>query len=565
MGDPVTGQDPLSDPYALLDRLPSGFLVIDRDYRIQRVNQYTARWLKRAPAEMVGQRCYELVHALQAPCRDCPCAVSFETGEPATVVHTGLDAHGATTHAELTSLPIRDASGRVVAALEAARDVSERVRDARQVAAAVAGLEASQAELKRRNAELETLNTLLVRAGAARGLDEVLAGLLAGALQLVGGRASGAILLLDEATRRLEVAASQGLDGPFTACPTSLEVGRCACGQSALDGRVAVWPPGPAADPAAGPPACDPPGRAAVPLTSGGHVLGVLVLHLADGEQLPQGRERFLEVLGRQMGMAIENAQLFQRTDHQLHRKVAELTQALAAVERERARALASERAKEEFVTMVAHDLRSPLSVIHSDANELGRDCRNPGCLGTGEAIRRSVRRATTMLTEVVDSARLEAAGPELRREPLDLAALVREVAQGAVPAHQRGRLALALAPAEAPVLGDRSWLERAVGNVLGNALKFAPGESPVAVRLVQAGETYRLEVADQGPGIPAAEVPLLFGRYFRASNVRHTGGSGLGLYITRLVVEALGGQVTARSELGHGTTIALTLPRRAG
>ena len=80
-------------------------------------------------------------------------------------------------------------------------------------------------------------------------------------------------------------------------------------------------------------------------------------------------------------------------------------------------------------------------------------------------------------------------------------------------------------------------------------------------MRLVAAGEAVRLEVVDQGPGIPADELPLLFGRYFRASNARQTGGTGLGLYITRLVVEALGGQATARSELGRGTTVALTLP----
>ena len=549
---------PLAYSDALIDGLPSGLLVIDRDFRIQRVNRYTARWLKREPAEMLGQHCYRLVHDRDAPCQDCPCQVSFRTGEPATALHCGLDAHGGTTHAELVSLPIRDASGRVVLALESARDVSERVRHVEELAAAVDGLERSEQALRRRNEELELLNGLLVRAGAARGLEAVLAGLLGGALQAVGGRASAAILLLDDGGRRLEVAASQGLDGAFAACPGSIRLGQCACGQAALEGAVQVSPE--CTEPAhqAGP---GPHGRIAIPLSSGGEVLGVLVIHLPTGQRLPPGRERLFELMGRQMGIAVENAQLYQRTDSQLHRKVGELTLALAAVERERARAQASERAKEEFVTMVAHDLRSPLSVIHSDANDVGRACLDGSCLSARDSIRRSVRRATGMLTAVVESARLEAGGLELGREPLDLAALLRDVVEGAFPADQRGRLELAAALPAAVVRGDRSWLERAIANVIGNALKFAPAGSPVQVRLVAAGEAVRLEVVDQGPGIPADELPLLFGRYFRASNARQTGGTGLGLYITRLVVEALGGQATARSELGRGTTVALTLP----
>lgn len=556
-------EGPLALPDALLDGLPSGLLVIDRAFRIQRVNRYTASWLKREPAEMLGQRCHELVHRRETPCPDCPCAVSFRTGERATAVHTGLDADGSTTHAELVSLPIRDASGEVVMALEASRDVSERVRHAEQVAEAVFELQESQEELRRRNEELELLNGLLLRAGAAQGLDAVLAGLLAGALQAVEGRASAAILLCDESGRRLELAASQGLDGAFTACPASIRLGACACGQAALDGVVRVSPQcteaGGAAQPDAGEQA-----RIAIPLSSGGRVLGVLVIHLPPGQRLPAGRERLFELLGRQMGIAVENAQLYQRTDAQLHRKVGELTVALEVVERERARALASERAKEEFVSMVAHDLRSPLSVIHADANELGRACQEPRCLSSRESIRRAVRRASAMLTEVVDSARLEAGGLELERAPLDLAALVRDLVAGAFAAGQRDRIRLSLAPDAPPVLGDRPWLERAAVNVIGNALKFAPDDDAVQVRVTAAEGAVRLEVEDRGPGIPPAELPHLFGRYFRASNVRRVSGTGLGLYITRLVVEALGGRASARSEPGRGTTITLALPALA-
>lgn len=261
------------------------------------------------------------------------------------------------------------------------------------------------------------------------------------------------------------------------------------------------------------------------------------------------------------MGVAVENALLYQRTDTQLHRKVGELTEALASVERERARAQASERAKEEFVSMVAHDLRSPLTVIQADAGELGGSCQEPGCLAARESIRRSVRRASAMLGEVVDSARLEAGAMALEHQPIDVAALVRDHLATAFPAGQRERLRLTLPAGPAAVTGDAGWLERAVGNVVGNALKFAPGDDAVAVTVEVAEGEVRLSVADRGPGIPADEVRHLFGRYFRATNARPVGGSGLGLYITRLVVQALGGRVWAVSELGEGTTVTLALP----
>jgi len=299
-----------------------------------------------------------------------------------------------------------------------------------------------------------------------------------------------------------------------------------------------------------------------IPLSASERVLGVLAVRLPEGAPPPEGRERLYELIGRALGMAIENAQLYDRTDAQLHRKVVELTSALEAVEQERARAQASEQAKQELVTMFSHDLRSPLTVIYSDASEHGRACQDEACRASRASVRASVRRANAMLGDVVDSARLEGGTLELEREPLDLAELLRDLAVTGVPAEDRPRLRLALAAERAPVLGDRSWLDRAVSNVVGNALKFTPAGLPVEVRLVEEPRTWRVEVADGGPGIPAEEVGLLFRRFYRASNALRTQGSGLGLYITRLVVEAHGGWVSAESALGQGATVTLTLPR---
>ena len=551
---------------AFIDGLPSGILVIDREFRILRVNRYTASWLKREPGEICGQHCYRLIHAREDPCPDCPCAISFRTGEPATATHTGFDAQGRTTHAEIISLPIRDASGEVVQALESVRDVSERERHLKALGEAIERLEASQAELARRNRELELLNELLGRTSCTMGLEAVLSSLLAGALHVVGPKASGAILLLDETGRRLHVAARRGLDGEFAPCERAVRLGECLCGAAAASGEAVA-----AADlgekrarivesrhPGSN-------ASVAIPLLASERVLGVLAIHVPEDQPLPAGRDRLFELMGRQIGIAVENAQLYGRADAQLRRKLAELTHALRSVEEERGRALASEQAKEELVTMLSHDLRSPLSVIYQDAAEAGRTCRDEACHASRASIRNSVRRAAAMLTDVVDSARLETGALDLRREPMDLVQMMQDLVEGGFPASQRGRLQLAVDVPAAPVLGDRSWLERAAANVIGNALKFAPEDTPVALRLRGDGPTVQLEVSDCGPGIPADELPLLFKRFFRASNAQRTFGSGLGLYITRLVIEAHGGRVAVRSELGRGATVTLALPVAAG
>lgn len=531
---------------ALIDGVPSGVLVIDRDYRIRRVNDFTARWVKRSAAEMVGQRCHALIHAREAPCEDCPCAVAFETGRPASVVHTGLDAQGGTTHAEITALPIRDRAGRVVMALEAVRDVSERERHLRALAA-------SEEALRERSEDLRVLNDLAARSGYGLGLGDLLERLLAGALRLIGPGAAGGIYLLDEARRDLRLSAVRG-----PAPAARLRQGEGLCGaafhQAAVlvaDGREGAHPPSPGAA-----------ATVAIPLVSSARTLGVLWLDAPPGPAIRPERLDLFAVLGRQLGASIENVLLYQGTDAELHRKVAELTAALRAVEEERARAEASERAKEDFVSMVSHDLRSPLTVILADASDRTHPCRDEACQASRASIRHSVHRATAMLDDLVDSVRLESGALAIVRAPLDLAQLVRDAAAFAFPAAQRERLRLELPEGEAPVLGDQGWLERALVNVAGNALKFAPAETPVEVRLSTQGREHHVVIRDHGPGIPPADLPRLFQRFFRASNARRVGGTGLGLYIARLVLEAHGGRAEVRSELGAGVTVTLALPR---
>ncbi len=113
------------------------------------------------------------------------------------------------------------------------------------------------------------------------------------------------------------------------------------------------------------------------------------------------------------------------------------------------------------------------------------------------------------------------------------------------------------------PVSADPERLERAIVNLITNALKYSPPDRPVDVAVARRGEEAVISVRDQGPGIPPEEQPYLFQRYYRAKASRKTEGLGLGLYITRLVVEAHSGRVWVESEVGQGSTFYVALPSR--
>jgi PAS domain S-box-containing protein len=552
--------------YTMFDGMPSGLIVIDRDFRIQRANPFTARWLKRDAASLVGQVCYQLIHHSERPCPDCPCEITFRTGQSATTVHTGIDASGDTTWAELVSLPVLDASGQVHCALEVARDVSERERHLRQLGALVNELRASDEQLRRRNEELAILNGLMLRAGGPMRMPDLLDALLSAALRVAGPAATGGIFLLDEARRELRLAAHRGLDADFVLRERSVRLGECLCGAVALSGEVVITSGAEVDVRHTRVHNHAPYGHVIIPLSSHDQVLGVLFVHLQPGQAAPPPeREQLFRLMGRQIGISIENAQLYQRTDAQLRQKVGELTQALASVERERARAESSERAKEEFVSMVSHDLRSPLTVILADAGEYAAACSAPTCVEARASVRQSARRMAVMLNELVDSARLESGTLELNRETVDLGVLLHGLAAQSFAASERSRLQLADRLPTVQFLGDRSWLERALVNVIGNAIKFAPGDSPVRITLTVDGDAAVVAVADQGPGIPPDELALVFQRFYRASNTRRrVDGSGLGLFIAKKVIEAHGGEASIQSEVGSGTTIRFRLPLRA-
>ncbi len=229
-----------------------------------------------------------------------------------------------------------------------------------------------------------------------------------------------------------------------------------------------------------------------------------------------------------------------------------------------------AKRALKGFLSMTAHEFKTPLAIIDGAAQILLLDAevKAPGMLPRLEKIRRAVRRQVNILETCLADDRLSDPAFALRRDPLDLPALLRAAAAAQGDAAPGRRIELDLKDCPAGMTGDGPMLELCVHNLLNNALKYSPAGSPVRLR-AWIGEgpggqsELALSVADQGIGIPAEEVERVFDRFFRATNTGTAAGSGVGLNMVRRIAALHGGTVTVESRLGEGSVFTLRIPLR--
>lgn len=226
-----------------------------------------------------------------------------------------------------------------------------------------------------------------------------------------------------------------------------------------------------------------------------------------------------------------------------------------------------AEEAKREYVALIAHDLRSPLTAVQGQAQALQRRSQRKGNsdsadVGSLAAIVANTRRMAAMIEDLLESSQLESGVLLLRRTPIDLSRLAAEVVAQLPSVEERQRIRV-LAPAPGPLVSaDAVRIERVLLNLLQNALKYSPADAPVELEVRQAADEAVVNVIDHGAGIPVDELPGLFQRFSRvARGEADPGGFGLGLYIARLIVEAHGGRVWAESALGTGSRIGFALP----
>lgn len=248
-----------------------------------------------------------------------------------------------------------------------------------------------------------------------------------------------------------------------------------------------------------------------------------------------------------------------------------DVTEEREAVARQTAeeRRNAAGTARDDALALLAHDLRSPLSVIVGYVQLLERQAEKglpepERLMPYLERIEIAARQMTSLMDDLLADASPDAEADPIELEPTDLAAWLREIVeqQEATVATHR---VLAKTPKRrvvAPV--NRPKLERAIHNLVTNAVKYSDEASTVRVVLTEAADELRIAVADEGVGIPADDLPHIFERFHRGGNVTgRVGGLGLGLTSALRAVRAHGGRIEVASTEGEGTTFTIALPRR--
>jgi signal transduction histidine kinase len=222
--------------------------------------------------------------------------------------------------------------------------------------------------------------------------------------------------------------------------------------------------------------------------------------------------------------------------------------------------------ARDEFLAAASHDLRNPLSTIQSAAELLERSLDDPQmrdrAASCGDHIQSAAKRMAQQLDAFLDVSRLEAGRPlELKKRQHDLMPLVRQVVQECQQTTQRHRLLLE-GPAMLQASVDALRLQRVVGNLVGNAIKYSPDGGEVNVRLELHDGDVVLTVRDSGIGIPGQDQSRVFERFQRGTNAEgRFQGTGIGLAGAKQIVEQHGGAITVKSQVSKGSTFTVRIP----
>lgn len=405
--------------------------------------------------------------------------------------------------------------------------------------------------LSNRVAELTAISQAGRAVASTLSLEDVLQLILRSAQDLLGAT-EGSVMLFDEGKTTLRIAASVGLSS--AAARQTISVGEGVAGWVA-EFREAVILRGDVLDPRFR--RFVPKDRAvrsamSAPLYARSEPVGVLNVSVSEGDRAYSEHDlRAITVFAEHAAIAIANARLFQRERAASER--------LAEVDARR----------REFLAVVTHDLKSPLTSIMGYVRllkQLGENATLEQAREFNRVIEKQAARMLDMIEQLLMATSLEEGARVLSREPLDLRALVGdEVA--AFAGVLGDRVIDMRIPDDLPtVYGDRSAIEHILANLLDNAVKYSPDGTAIEVEARAAPDEVGISVANRGAGIPDQALPTVFERYKRGDASAREGSVGLGLFIVRSLTLGHGGRVWAENREGGGTRITFTLPvRREG
>ena len=317
-----------------------------------------------------------------------------------------------------------------------------------------------------------------------------------------------------------------------------------------------------------------------VPMLVGKRLTGLLALDYggADHSYTPQ-EYALAGAIARLIGLVIEREQLLQQREVARGRE-------LALVE--------ANRRMDEFLGIASHELRTPLTSVKANVQLVGRrlkmvaDAQEQASTSEAQTLAaklrttedmlarsdRQIDRLARLVNDLLDVSRIQAGKLEMRPEICDLAGLITDAVQEQRQTWPERVISLDLADDRVPICADPDRIGQVITNFLTNALKYSAEDQPVAVKLSidqgkqgEQDDLARVTVRDRGPGLPPEEQTRIWDRFHRAPGIEQLSGSGvglgLGLYISRTIVERHGGEIGVGSAVGQGSTFSFTLPIR--
>lgn len=518
---------------AVLDAIDNGILTLDRDLAVELINRRISEWFQVTPEQVVGRLLDEVIRDHLAPKIADPSKI--------TAIVQWLHSHPET--------KVSEEFVQVVPERRIFRYFGGPVYEGHTFVGRIVTLSDITA-IRQEQVEREAIGRVsqaLVRELSLEGAAQVIT---EQAHQVLGANLV-TLFIVDRSRQILRLVAQQGgapeLAAQIQAIPLDSPSLVAQAVQTGAPSEITDWN-------AQGASEQQPDQWAAIagvrsevvqPLFVHGQVVGVLGIAWSSPRQFSARTRETIRAFADLSAVAIERAQLFE----EISRRAREAEEARQGLQR--------------FTSMVAHDLRGPLTVLTGYVDLLGRrEHRTASERQAIRAIENATRAMRRLVDDLLDAARIGAGRFEIRPAPTDLVSVIREVVTQQQAMTQRHRILVEM-PDQLPGTWDREYLARVFSNLIANAIKYSPDGGEILVRLqVSNGEVIG-SVTDHGIGIAPEQIPRLFQPFSRLETGPGATGVGLGLYISKAIVEAHHGRIWVTSEPGKGSTFYVALPRQ--
>jgi signal transduction histidine kinase/HAMP domain-containing protein len=305
----------------------------------------------------------------------------------------------------------------------------------------------------------------------------------------------------------------------------------------------------------------------AVPMLRQDSPLGVIVVFRYTVEAFTDQQIEMVTTFADQAVIAMENVRLFQ----ELQKRSGDLAQSVEKLEDANQRLTELDKLKSDFISNVSHELRTPLTAVESLTDNMLDGITGPlnnKQIRYVSGIKDSADRLARLIDDLLDLSVIEAGRLELKRESFSLTALILAVADSLTPMAEEKLIRLKADGMDADWLawGDRDKITQVLTNLIGNAIKFTPANGEVSLRIQRDGAGWlKVSVVDTGPGVAPEEATKIFSEFYqlRRAGEKKSVGVGLGLAISKKLVEMHGGKIWVENTVGNGSNFSFTVPTR--